>query len=172
MRRHGPYQIDAGYRQFYIQDLDQPGDTSSDAFWTTEALEHRLAFVPYVIGIATDTNGEVPVTVEVREDEPSFKPGDWDHIAEVSLELTGNRLKLAGCPDGDVRFHTISASPGWHRVRVHSAGLTQCPPEVHYSGDHYLVQIWPAPAGPRTLLKQYEGSLVDTKRDVENGHRW
>ena len=166
MWRYGPYPIDAGYRQFHIQDFNQLGDTGSDAFWTAEAFDCRLAVGAYVIGIATDTNGEVPVTVEAHKCEPGLTPGDWDHIAEASLQSTDGRLKLAGCPDGDVRFHTINASPGWHRVRVYSAGLTPCPPEVHYSGDQYLVQIWPAPAGPRTLLKRYEASLLHTKRDV------
>jgi len=166
MGRYGPYHIDAGYRQFYIQDFNQLGDTSSDAFWTAEAFDCRLAVVPYVIGIATDTNGKVPVTVEVRKSEPGPTPGDWDHIAEVSLELIDGRLKLAGCPDGDVRFHTINASPGWYRVRVYSAGLTECPREVHDSGDQYLVQMWPAPAAPRTVLKRWGPSLVHTKPDA------
>jgi hypothetical protein len=156
MSRHGPYQVDAGYRQFYVQDFDQLADTSSDAFWTAEAVDCRLAVVPYALGIATDTNGKVPVIVEVCNSEPGRTPGDWNHIAEGSLELTAGRLKLAGCPDGDVRFHTINASPGWHRVRVYSAGLSPHPPEVLYSGDSYLVRIWPAPLGPRTLLKRYD----------------
>lgn len=161
--RYGPFQIDAGYRQFYIQDFDQLGDTSSDAFWTAEALDYRLAMVPYVVGIATDTNGGVPVTIEVCNSEPGPTPGNWNHIAEVSLELTAGRLKLAGCPDGDVRFHTINASPGWHRMRVYSAGLNPRPPEVLYSGDSYLVQMWPALPGPRTLLKRYDPAHSRTR---------
>ena len=159
MSRHGPYQIDAGYRQFYVQDFDRPGDTSTDQFWTAEAFDCRLAMAPYVVGIATDTNGEVPVTVEVCNSEPGPTAGEWDHIAEASLELTAGHLKLAGCPDGDVRFHTMNAMPGWYRVRVYSAGLTPCPPEVLWSGDSYLVQIWPASPGPRTLLKRYHTTL-------------
>jgi hypothetical protein len=156
MDRHGPFQLEAGYRQFYVQDCDQLGDTSSDAFWTAEACDCRLAVAPYVIGIATDTNGSVPVSVEVWKSEPGLTLGDWDHIAEASLESMAGRLKLAGCPDGDIRFHTINVSPGWHRVRVYSAGLVPNPPEVLYSGDSYLVQIWRAPPGPRNLLKRYE----------------
>src|SRR5262245_17682760 len=153
--RYGPYQIDAGYRQFYVADFDQLADTSSDAFWTAEAVDCRLAMIPHALGVATDTNGAVPVTVEVCNSEPAPTPGDWDHIAEGALELTAGLLKLAGCPDGDVRFHTFNASPGWHRVRVYIAGLSPRPPEVLYSGDSYLVQIWSAGPGPRTLLKRY-----------------
>ena len=76
MSRHGPYQIYAGYRQFYVQDFDQEGDTGSNRFWTAEAFDCRLAMAPYVIGIATDTNGEVPVTVELCSSEPGSTPGD------------------------------------------------------------------------------------------------
>jgi hypothetical protein len=163
MSRYGPYQIEAGYRQFYVGDFDRFGDTSSDEFWTSEAFDCRLAVVPHVIGIATDTNGAVPVTVEVCCSEPGPASGEWDHIAEASLELTAGHLKLAGCPDADVRYHTINASPGWHRVRVHSAGLRQQVPEVEYSGDSYLVQIWPAAAGRRSLLKRYD--VIDRAQD-------
>ena len=97
--------------------------------------------------------------MEVCNSGPGPTAGEWEHIAEASLELTASHFKLAGCPDGDVRFHTMNVMPDWNRVRVYSAGLTPCPPEVRWSGDSYLVQIWPALPGPRTLLKQYHTTL-------------
>jgi len=152
---HGPYQVWAWYRQFYVLDPDQLGDTGSPEFWTQEAMASRLAVVPGVIGIGTDTNGEVPVTVEILDAEPTLSLSPWDHVAEASLELSTGRLALAGCPDWDLPVATISLAPGWFRVRVHSAGLTDQPPEVVYSGDSYLVQVWASASGERTVLKRF-----------------
>jgi hypothetical protein len=75
---HGPYQVTAWHRQFYSLDPDQPGDTASPAFWTQEAFDSRLAVQPGVLGVGTDTNGEVPVTVEVLDAEPTLSMNGWD----------------------------------------------------------------------------------------------
>ena len=93
----GPYQVIAWHRQFYLLDPDQPGDTASPAFWTQEAFDSRLAVQPGVLGVGTYTNGEVPVTVEVLDAEPTLSLNGWDHVAEASLELSRGRLTIAGC---------------------------------------------------------------------------
>jgi hypothetical protein len=152
---HGPYQVTAWHRQFYLLDPDQPGDTASLAFWTQEAFDSRLAVQPGVLGIGTDTNGEVPVTVEVFDAEPTTSLNGWDHVAEASLELSTRHLSIAGCPDMDVPIATISLGPGWFRVRIYSAGLSDQPPEVEYSGDSYLAQVWPSVPGERTVIKKF-----------------
>ena len=107
-----------------------------------------------MLGVGTDTNGEVPVTVEVLDAEPTLSLNGWDHVAEASLELSRGRLTIAGCPDIDVPIATISLGLGWFRVRIFSAGLSDQPPEVEYSGDRYLAQVWPSVAGKRTVLKK------------------
>jgi hypothetical protein len=114
-----------------------------------------LAVQPGVLGIGTDTNGEVPVTVEVFDAEPPMSLNGWDHAAEASLELSTRHLAIAGCPDMDVPIARISLGPGWFRVRIYSAGLSDQPPEVEYSGDSYLAQVWPSVLGGRTVIKKF-----------------
>jgi hypothetical protein len=114
-----------------------------------------MAVQPGVLGIGTDTNGPVPVTVEVLDAEPTMSLNGWDHVAEASLELSTEHLAIAGCPDMDVPIATISLSPGWFRVRIFSAGLSDQPPDVEYSGDRYLAQVWPSVPGERIILKKF-----------------
>jgi hypothetical protein len=152
---HGPYQVLAWYRQFYLLDPDQLGDTGSPEFWTQEALDSRLAVQPGVIGVGTDTDGEVPVMVELLDAEPTMSLEPWDHVAEASLHFSAGRLQLAGCPDGDVPVARLSLAPGWFRVRVLFAGLRDQPAHVEYSGDSYVVQVWASASGARTVLKRF-----------------
>jgi len=152
------YQVYAGYRQFYLLDADGAGDTSSPDFWTQEAMDLRLAVQPGVIGIATDTYGDVPVTIETLDAEPALSLEAWDHVVEASLRLSKGHMALAPCPGDDRPQPTIALGHEWLRVRVHSAGLNIEPPsEVDYCGDSYLIQAWPASARERVLLKCYGG---------------
>jgi hypothetical protein len=152
------YQVYAGYRQFYLLDADSPGDTSSPDFWTPEAFTARLAVQPGVIGIGTDTYGEVPVTVEALDSEPALSAQAWDHVVEASLHVSTGRLALAPCPDSDSPVTRIAIPPGWFRVRVHSAGLNAEPPsEVDHCGDSYLIQAWPSAPRERAVLKSFAG---------------
>jgi hypothetical protein len=147
----------AGYRQFYLYDADSKGDTGSPEFWTEEALASRLPTQPGVVGVATDTYGEVPVTIEVLGSEPQVSLEPWDHVAETSLLLSGGRLLVAGCPDMPTDV-TLSLTPGRYRLRVYSAGLTDDPNDLEYNGDNYLIQLWPSEDQDRVVLKRFAPS--------------
>jgi hypothetical protein len=150
------FQVYAGYRQFYVLDPDGSGDTGSPDFWTQEAMDLRLAVQPGVLGIATDTDGDVPVTIETLDMEPPQSLEGWHHVVEAPLHLSMGRVALAPCPDADRPLATIALGPGWYRVRVHSAGLSIEPPsQVEHCGDSYLVLVWPSGPGERTLLKGF-----------------
>jgi hypothetical protein len=147
----------AGYRQFYLLDADSPGDTGSPSFWTAEAFAARLPVAAGVVGVATDTYGEVPVTVEVLDAEPGAPTADWDHVAEASLSVSAGRIAVHGCPDEPTGL-VVSVPPGCYRVRVCSAGLQPQPDELEYNGDSYLVQLWPSDLEERRVLKQFVGA--------------
>lgn len=51
-----------------------------------------------MVGVATDTYGEVPVTLEVLGAETETSLDDWDHIAEASLLVSAGRITLMGAP--------------------------------------------------------------------------
>lgn len=151
-------QVYAGYRQFYVMDADSPGDTGSVAFWTEEAFASRLPVEAGVVGVATDTYGEVPVTLEVLGAEPQMSPDDWDHVAEASLLVSAGRITLMGCPDEPTGL-VVTVAPGRYRVRVCFAGLTSEPDEADYNGDSYLVQVWPSDLEGRRVVKHFGGEV-------------
>jgi hypothetical protein len=149
-------QVYAGYRQFYVVDADSPGDTGSVAFWTEEAFASRLPVEVGVVGVATDTYGAVPVTLEVLGAEPEVSLDDWDHIAEASLLVSAGRITLVGCPDEPSGL-VVAVDPGRYRVRVCFSGLIPEPDEADYNGDSYLVQVWPSDLEGRRVLKDFGG---------------
>ena len=146
----------AGYRQFYVIDADSPGDTGSVGFWTEAAFASRLPVEAGVVGVATDTYGEVPVTLEVFGAEPELFVDDWDHIAEASLLVSAGRITLMGCPDEPSGL-VVAVAPGRYRVRVCFLGLIPEPDEAEYTGDSYLVQVWPSDLEGRRVLKHFGG---------------
>jgi hypothetical protein len=84
------FELFADYFQFYLQDEQASGDLSDS--WSPDAVKNLLAFAPRTIGVGTVRNMTVPVTVEIRETEPSNEDFNaWDHINECS---TCNALNL------------------------------------------------------------------------------
>jgi hypothetical protein len=149
-------EVYAGYRQFYVFDADEPGDTGSSAFWTLAATQARLPVEAGVVGVATDTDGQVPVTLEMLAAEPQLSLEGWDHVAEASLQLSAGHLTIYGCPDEPTGL-VVDAPAGSYRVRVSSVGLSATPDQLEYNGDSYLVQVWPAEVADRRVLKQFQG---------------
>jgi hypothetical protein len=144
----------AGYRQFYLLDGANTGDTGSVEFWTDEAFNTRLAVVPGVIGISTDTYGSVPVTLELVESEPPVNLDGWDHVVEASILLSTGRLQVVGCPDYDQPVLDTTVVPGRYRVRGSFASLL-AEPNGDYNDDSYLIQMWRSNVDGRLVLKQF-----------------
>lgn len=107
-----------------------------------------------VVGVFTDTYGEVPVTLQVFDAQPALSLDEWDHVAEASLFVAGGRICLYGCPDEPTGL-VLDVAPGRYRVRVCFAGLKPAPDEFDYNGDSYLVQLWPSDLQERRVLKQF-----------------
>jgi hypothetical protein len=154
------YSVYASYHQFYLRDRQAPPDEGRPDFWTREAFAARLALGRGVIGVGTESNGDVRVTVEARNTEPPADDLDaWDHVVEGPLEVTSGRMIVHGVDDTgmedtdpQVRARQFSLPPGSYRVRVYGAGFSTV---VNEEGDDtYRLLIWPAPAAERRVLKQ------------------
>lgn len=147
-------QVYAGYRQFYLRDADVPPGSGDPSFWAEEAFRTRMPVAPGIVGASTDTYGPVPVTLRALDTEPQPDLEAFDHVVEGPLELSAGRASLEGCPDEPTGI-VLALSPGSHRVRISMAGLRPEPDETEYNGDSYLVEIWPAPAAERRVLKSF-----------------
>jgi hypothetical protein len=142
----------ADYFQFYIQDEAANGDLSES--WNEEATARLLAVAPGTIGIGTVRDMDVPVAVEIHEQEPNDDRSDWDHVVEAELNVTSGRIVLAGCTDYFPDAKRVQVQVGSYRARV-SYGKLQTLSEDGVSGeDHYRVQLWLGPPMPVRVVKQ------------------
>jgi hypothetical protein len=141
----------ADYFQFYILDEDTTGDLSWS--WDEAATARMLAIAPGIIGVGTVRNMNVPVTVEIRDQEPDVDVPAWDYVVEATLDVASGRIVVAGCSDYFPDAMRITVPPGSYRVRV-SYGALDTPSDDGLDGDdHYRAQLWPAPSSDFCILK-------------------
>ena len=145
----------ASHTQFYVEDVDNPGDTGAPEFWTAEALANQLAVVPGTIGIGTGTYGDVLVMMETHDSPPEFDSAQWDHATEAGLDITKKKLQIVGCLD-DGNEEVFDIKPGHYRVRCCHANLEESD-EFGDGGDWYLVQFWPSEPCKSEVLKYWKG---------------
>ncbi|HEV2796035.1 MAG TPA: hypothetical protein VGV65_00310 [Nocardioides sp.] len=117
------------------------------------AVPHRIALVT---GLHT---GDVPLTVSWDEQEPPLDDA-WTDVVEVSVELVGTSLAMETFEDG---YAATLPQAGWHRARYCAAEMDagndlDTPDEGEEAPDRYLLQLWPAPQAPETLVR--EGSAI------------
>jgi hypothetical protein len=99
--------------------------------------------------------GHVPITVELHDRAPALDER-WEEIVEVSFHPTG-RVSLtewAGEASSALAVDQVG-----HRVRYSALGMdeahdqdTRLDDEAGH--DRYLLQLWPAPPAPDTVVKQ------------------
>ena len=142
----------ADYFQFYVQDEAATGDLSQA--WNKEATERLLAVAPATIGIGTVRNTNVPVTLEIRADEPDDDSAEWDHVVEASLDVESGRIVVAGCTDYFPDATRIEVAPGSYRVRASYGALNTLSEDALSGDDRYRLQLWPATAINVRILKQ------------------
>jgi len=142
----------ASYNQFYIEDKNGLGDTSSSDFWTPEAFRNKVAVVPGTVGIGTGTYGDVRVYTEIHDTPPPVDLAVWDHVTEAGLDVKSGMVRVIGCLD--VQEENFAISPGSYRVRCCHADLAEAN-DTGGGGDWYVVQVWPAPLMPPIVLKHF-----------------
>jgi len=157
----GLVDVHYGFIDLY-SDPDGSGDESDDLVGARRGQANGLvgAQVPHQLGMVTGLHtGEVPLVVTWTEDAPEVDD-EWEDVVEVSVDLSTADLTIAtfesayGC--------TIPQS-GWHRARYCVAGMDEgqeldTPEDDEVAPDRYLLQLWPAPAGPDAVVR--EGSEI------------
>ena len=147
------FNIFADYFQFYIQDETAMGDLSQS--WDEEASTRLLAFGPGVVGIGTVRNMDVPIALEVHDQEPADDFSTWDHVVECDLTVVSGRIVIAGCTDYFPDAARIDVAPGEYRVRASYGALSKVSENGLDGEDHYRLQLWRAlPLSSPRILKQ------------------
>ncbi|MFJ2032812.1 hypothetical protein [Streptosporangium sp. NPDC087985] len=108
--------------------LDRPD--LSDA-WTDEVVTHALAVSDETLGIGTEVNMYVEVTVEFLDQTPSYTCDageEFDHVVEAGIEVPAGRIAILGCTDYLPDAARYEVPKGFVRVRASRANLAPCPP--------------------------------------------
>lgn len=160
----GSGRVPVQYHQFNVS--DESGSTGPDVEYEHNGLVQVIDGVTVVLtGIHT---GEVDVTVTLHETGPAPGNGEWQEVVEVSAHAASGDLMVRGMMDDlDEELPVLSFSgPGDYRLRVHARGrdtaIDLAPDEVT---EWYLIQAWPAPPAPVTVLRQNDsyGASVRTR---------
>lgn len=147
------FKLFADYFQFYVQDEAAEGDLSNS--WTDEAVKSLLALAPGTIGVGTVRNMDVPVTIDLRDNEPSVSLEEWDHATECTITISSGHLVIAGCTDYFPDAVRMNLKVGTYRARVLYGGLASVSDDGLDGQDRYKIILWPAPPGDTVVLKQW-----------------
>ena|ERR1700675_4995163 len=152
MTQRFEFEVFADYFQFYLQDESAKGDLSDS--WTQEAVDRLLAVTPGAIGVGTVRNMNVPVIVEVDNEEPASDDiNAWDQVNECSVEIQSGRIVVSGCTDYFPDAARVDVKPGWHRARIYYGDLDSLSENGREGRDHYKVVLWNAAPGPLKVIK-------------------
>jgi len=150
------------YNQFYIQDKNYSGDTSDSEFWSEKAYNYRLATSNDVLGVGTQSYGNIKGEIEILEKQAiNVDFEQYDHIVEAGLEIKHNELQVADCPTNNIEVKII-VNNGKYRVRVYSSNLSSVlEPDLanDIDDDYYRIEVWPDEDMERKVLKQYMNNM-------------
>ena len=157
----GLVDVHYGFIDLY-SDPDGSGDESDDLVGARRGQANGLvgAQVPHQLGMVTGLHtGEVPLVVTWSEDAPEVEE-DWEDVVEVSVELSTPDLTIATFENA---YGCTVPQAGWHRARYCVSAMDEgqeldTPEEDETAPDRYLLQLWPAPPEPDTVVR--EGSEI------------
>ena len=146
----------ADYYQFYLQDDDSEVGDLSDA-WTTEAVKRKLAIAPNTIGVGTARNMDVPVEIQIHDEEPKINFDEWDLINQCSIEINTGRIVIAGCTDYFPDAMRIDISPRIYQSIICYKALDSISDDGLDGDDSYLIHLFPGKEIETTTLKEKIG---------------
>jgi hypothetical protein len=142
------------YSQFYLCDKNPLGSTDSDAFWTEQAFNDKLAIEDGIVGVCIGTYSYVKCQLALLHQQPDeIDFGYCDHVVEGSLRIGSGVLQVLDCPYSAV-MGEFDILPGCYRVRVKAMGLNSIVDEDEEAEDTYSIELWPAATAPRRVLKK------------------
>lgn len=142
------------YAQIYVESTSSLGDMN-DCFRGQRNGLCGAASAGVLFLITGLHTGEVGFAVEVHDEEPPIDD-TWEEIVEASYRPVGEASLMTWAGDGG--WWPLGLAETDYRVRYcgwgMDAGHQASPPEDDEPVvDRYLLQFWPAPAGPDRVVK-------------------
>lgn len=99
--------------------------------------------------------GKVGLRIEWLSSAPEVD-ADWEDIVEASVEFPERQIELSSFNE---RLPLELPDTGWHRVRYCATGMDaghqlDNTAENEPAPDRYLLQLWPAPKAPDSIISQ------------------
>lgn len=155
------FSFETQYHQFYIEDKNDEGkgNAGSPEFWSEDAFNSRFAMTNGIIGVSTQSYGNIKGEIEVLEKpNTNIDLKKFDHIVEGGLNLKSGELQIIDCPNSNLEF-SMKVEPGNYKVRVYSSNLASVKePDLpsDTDNDYYRIELWKSDDMERKVLKQYE----------------
>lgn len=144
------------YGQFYINDKNATGNTSSESFWSEQGFADKLAIEEGILGISiANQEGKVECDFEILDSKNLINDfSGFDYVVEASIKIHSGVLQVLECPNSIIEMETEIAN-GEYRVRVYSINLDSAYDET--PNDSYKIEMWKESHSERHVLKKYLG---------------
>jgi len=142
----------ADYYQFYFWDGDDKYIKAPEDY-TNEDVEKRIKISPGVVVIQPERNMEVPVEVEVWNEDPGFSAEEWQHIGEAPLAIQGRHIEINECTGYSLAWFEAPSQKCC--LRALFKGLDTLSEDRLDGKDFYKVQIFPSDIEHLQILKQF-----------------
>jgi len=154
------FKFQTEYRQFYLEDgkAENKGNTTSQNFWTEEAFNSRMALEKGIVGVGTESYGNIKGEIEILDkSNDNIDYNKYDHIVEGGINIPSGELQILNCPDSNLEL-TLKVNPGKYRVRIYSSNLESVkdydlPNDT--DNDYYRIELWKSDDMERKILKQF-----------------
>lgn len=157
--------VDTDYGQFDIVWSDSFGfDGNFDRYFSGQVNGLAGAADPdELYMVLARRSGGSDMRIELCETEPELLDAEWADVVEVSVVVPADSsatwTSWAGETGGP-----LALPPGEYRVRVSAKGRDAGAADEFAEGviDHYVVQFWPSPPQPDSIVRS----------DSEEGRYW
>ncbi|MGA5816853.1 hypothetical protein ACPC54_03155 [Kitasatospora sp. NPDC094028] len=149
----------ADYFQLHVMD-ENAEDDLGDA-WTADAVSDALAVSEQTLGIGTEVNTFVDVTVELLDHPPGDAGEAFDHVVEASVEVPSGRIAILGCTDYLPDAARFDVPKGFVRIRASRSNLANVRqpgedgPKAPEDTEQVHLQVWPAPHNSPVVIKRW-----------------
>jgi hypothetical protein len=153
-------QIYVGYSQMYLRSDDSDGGGPDEAMIGQANGLCGAAVAGFVYLTTGRESGDVDVQVEMHDAAPPIAE-EWQEVVEVSFTPTDPTVYLSGW--GGSSAQTLGLECIDYRLRYCVSGMDEghgTPTLRAPVPERYLLQFWPAPSAPDSLLRQTSGNAA------------